>query len=138
MVKAMNRVGIDTNVLLRSVVGDDPVQSPVAKQFLLQQREQGVSIFINRVVLVETIWSLGRTYQFTKKDLCELLEGLIETESIELEDSVAVQEALESYRASNADFSDCLILLRNQAAGVALTMTFDKKAAKLQGFSLLK
>lgn len=45
--------------------------------------------------------------------------------------------ALEDFRASSADFSDCLIGRRNRAAGAAQTVTFDRSLKGLEGFRLL-
>jgi hypothetical protein len=41
------------------------------------------------------------------------------------------------FRDSTADFSDCLILARNESRSISPTHTLDRKAAKLAGFQLL-
>jgi predicted nucleic-acid-binding protein len=133
----MNRSAVDTNILLRSIVRDDPEQTPKARAYFSAQRQAGVMVYINLIVLVETVWALRQIYKYPKIEILAIVQGFLNTSGIELQESELVEKAIGYYRNSNADFSDCLILVRNQKANVADTKTFDKKAAKLPGFSLL-
>jgi predicted nucleic-acid-binding protein len=129
--------GVDTNVLLRLIAGDDPAQSETARRFFYEKRESGSVIFLNQLVLVETVWNLGRVFKYPREKIIGMIGRFVMSDDVRVEDVQTVRIALDYYQMSKADFSDCLILARNQQAGVIDTKTFDKKVAKLAGFSLL-
>ena len=53
---------VDTNVLIRALTGDDPVQSPAAGAFI----QANAPVWVSLVVLVETIWVLESVYDCGK------------------------------------------------------------------------
>jgi predicted nucleic-acid-binding protein len=57
---------------------------------------------------------------------------------LELESAEDVHAALKDYETSAAGFADCLLARTNASTGCEYTVTFDRKAAKLAGFELLK
>ena len=133
-------IAIDTNILLRYLLQDDPLQSPKANK-LLSGRE---TILITDIVLVETIWTLrGKKYKLPKTDLVTVLSQLIEESNIVFEDSQTVWQALQDYRSAekgnDVDFADTLILAKSQYdVGVKQTtfgglFTFDKHLQQFRG-----
>ena len=128
-------LGIDTNVLVRFLVRDDQNQFEKARKLLKREVSNGRRVFINQLVLLETEWVLRSRYGLAKTQMLEAISGLLDSPDIQLEDEPAVEEALFIWRDANADFSDCLIGARNRRLGCRATVTFDKKASKLQGFT---
>ena len=63
---------------------------------------------------------------------------LLEDAQFLFEDRPMIEEALDAFTHANADFPDHLIGLLAERAGALTTYTFDKKAAKLPGFTFLK
>ncbi len=124
--------GVDTNVLVRYLVADDPAQTAKAKRYM----ESGV-IFINCVVLVETVWVLESAYEFEKDAIAGALDRLLSTHEIEVEDADIALAALNDYRRTSAGFCDCLIGRRNSAYGCQETGSFDKRAKGAAGLKLL-
>jgi len=49
----------------------------------------------------------------------------------------AAKVALDAFASGSADFADYLIAALDREAGCETTLTFDKTAAKIRGFSLL-
>ncbi len=121
--------GIDTNVLVRYVTQDDPIQSPIATRWIESQCTSKHPGWINRIVLCEMVWVLIRGYHYEKKDVIRLLERLIETEALVVESGDEVRNALSDYSQGNADFSDYLIAQTNISKKVRKTVTFDTKAS---------
>jgi len=128
-------LGIDTNVLVRFLVRDDQNQFEKARKLLKREVSNGRRVFINQLVLLETEWVLSSRYGLAKTQMLETISGLLDAPDIQLEDEPAVEEALFIWRDANADFADCLIGARNRRLGCRATVTFDKKASKLQGFT---
>jgi predicted nucleic-acid-binding protein len=125
--------GIDTNVLLRLLLRDDSEQAAMADQFMERCQAADEVCFINRIVMVETVWLLQSGYGYARKDVAAIIENLLRTREFALENAQEVRKALQDYRASRTDFADCLIGHTNLALGCRATATFDKAATKLGG-----
>ena len=129
-------IGLDTNVVIRYLVQDDAAQARKANQ-LLESLTPDSPGFINLTALCEIAWVLKRNYRLSKSALVEIIEGLLTTKQIVVEDVAAAWKALRAYEANSADFSDAVINYANLAYGCDQTVTFDKQAAKLEGMRLL-
>jgi predicted nucleic-acid-binding protein len=130
-------IGLDANVLVRYLVEDDDPQSRAADRFVEEALNRGESLFVNEIVLCEVVWVLSRAYGFTRKEVAQALEMILYARQFEIEAKDRVVRGLREYRKGKADFADYLIGLKNQAAGCAATITFDRKAASLGSFQVL-
>jgi len=129
-------IAVDTNVLVRFLTQDDLVQSKAATLLFSEAEQSGERIRIDLLVLVETLWVLGRAYAIEDGRLRGIVEALLETRSLEMDQDALVRETLEIATRHRHDLPDVLIALRNR--NCETTWTFDRKAAKLPGFHLLK
>jgi len=127
--------GLDTNVLVRYLTQDDPVQSAQANQLIEQTFSEGKSLFINHIVLCELIWVLTRAYDYPKSDVVDVIEKILLVHQFEIEDKSSVLEALNDFKTSRADFADCLIGVKNANAGCEKTWSFDKATSVLDNFT---
>lgn len=131
-------IGLDTNVVVRYLAQDDEVQSAVATRFIsrLSKDKPG---FISAVVLAEISWVLVRAYETPSEDLARVLEGLLRSAELVVENAQAAYRALGVYTGSAAvEFADALIAEIASIAGADETVTFDKVAAAETGMNLLK
>jgi predicted nucleic-acid-binding protein len=129
-------IAVDTNVLVRFLTQDDPAQSRAATRLFQEVEEAGDKIRIDLLVLVETLWVLARAYGIDAPRLRGIVESLLETRALEIDQDALVREAPEIAKAHRHDLPDVLIGLRNRDCET--TWTFDRKAAKLPGFRLLR
>jgi predicted nucleic-acid-binding protein len=127
-------IGVDTNVLLRALTGDDAVRSPAAAR-LIESFTPQMPGYLNLVVIVEAVWTFKRKYRASREDVLTVVETLLESASWVLADRDAVTSALEIARGSDLDFPDALIAALNLRAGCMTTLTFDAKAAQHPLFS---
>ena len=125
--------GLDTNVLLRYLLRDEPAQAGRADLEI----ERGERFLIDGIVLCEMVWVLEVGYGFSRGDVAAALERILATAQFEIEDKDVALAALDDFRGSTADFSDCLIGRRNRAGGAQETVTFDRSLKGLPGFRLL-
>lgn len=126
-------IGIDTNVLVRFLTRDDEQQYELARHLIQSQLDVGAAIFISLLVVLETEWVLRSRYSLSKSRIIEVMTGLLESRETVFEDESSLEEALFSWRESNADFADCLIVARSRRLGCHKVVSFDAKAAKLPG-----
>ena len=131
-------IGVDTNILVRYLVQDDPKQSLQASEWLDSMRHKREFIFINQVVFCELVWVLEGPYQIDKKTLILTLEKILLAKQFEIESKDEIRQALSEFKRQAVDFADALIGVKNRMAGCRTTLTFDQKAAKkLEAFTVL-
>jgi predicted nucleic-acid-binding protein len=129
-------MGLDTNVIVRYITQDDPMQSRAATKLIesLSAEEPG---FITMVVIAELAWVLQRSYRSPRREIATVLESLLRTKEFIVERGELVEQALRIFSASRADFCDCLVERCGHAAGCEHTLTFDKVAAGVGGMKLM-
>lgn len=128
-------ITLDTNVLVRAITDDDPLQSPLARQ-VLSELSAASPGFVTHAVLLELYWVLARSKGLPVQRVLAAYELLMSMEALEIEDGESVGEALEQAR-QGADFGDALIEATSRLYGVAETVTFDRDAARRFGWRLL-
>jgi predicted nucleic-acid-binding protein len=130
-------IGLDTNILVRYFAQDDASQSALANK-LVASLSKDVPGFVSLIVLCELVWVLEDAYGMSKSRIVEILTGLMQADELSIENKVAAWAALISFRSATHDFSDALIMEIGKRQGCRHTVTFDKAAAKAEGFVLLK
>lgn len=119
-------LAVDTNVLVRLLVRDEPAQVRAAETFI--SKGAWVSLF----VLAETVWVLDSVYELTRTHIAKAVEMLLHHSELSLQDADVVTAALNHYRGrSPVEFSDCLLLEIARKAGHLPVATFDRSFAKL-------
>jgi predicted nucleic-acid-binding protein len=128
--------GIDTNVLVRYLVRDDPDQAKRASRFIRDECSAEDPGLINRIVLCELVWVLETAYRYPRSQVALALGKIIGTKQFQIEDH---QEAWSSFREyqAGADFADAFIAAVNRKLGSERTVTFDRNAARRAGFVTL-
>jgi predicted nucleic-acid-binding protein len=127
-------LGVDTNVLVRFLVRDDPEQFERARRLIKRELGGGETVLISLLVLLETEWVLRSRYNIAKAEIVAALSGLLDAVELEFEDEPSVEEAVFTWKGSAAEFADCLINTRHRALGCRATATFDGRAPKIFGF----
>lgn len=130
-------IALDTNILVRYLVGDDEKQAEVART-LLESFTIDQPGFVCREVVVELVWVLERSYQCSRDRIATVLEQLATTEGLIVEAGNDVIRAASRYRSGSAGFSDLMILAAAQRLQAHLLYTFDRRAARLEGVELLQ
>ncbi len=128
---------IDTNILVRFLVNDDPAQGQQVRQLFSGAERQRSTYFVPLLVVLESIWVLASAYQVGRNELIEVFSDLLLLPVLEFEQREAVQAMLQTAGNDPPDLPDLLIAksaLRNGCDGI---VTFDKKAARSDAFELL-
>jgi predicted nucleic-acid-binding protein len=130
-------IGLDTNILVRLFVEDDPKQTRLAARFIGEHCSPKAPGFVDRIALCETVWVLTSVYDYSRAAVASVVRQLTASADIRLEDGGFVETALSIFERSGVDFADALIAQVNLAKGCKTTATFDRKAARLDGFTLV-
>jgi len=133
-------IGLDTNVIVRYVAQDDRSQAAAAARLMEDDLTAESPGFVSLVVLAELVWVLSGAYHASRVTISRVLEGLLSSPRLRVEQAEAAWLALLDYREarSSVDFSDALIARVASRAGCSRTMTFDRRAARVPGFDLLR
>ena len=122
---------LDTNVIVRYLVGDNAEQAEAARA-LLDGLTPGHPGYICREVVVEVAWVLERSYRFARSRVAEALMDLTASDSLVVENSDDVASAAHRYRRGCDGFSDLMILKAAERAGATPLYTFDRRLARMQ------
>lgn len=129
-------IGIDTNVLVRFLVDDEPGQNAAARRFLGDRTAESPA-YVSAVVIAETVWILNRRLKYPMPVVVEILQSLLAADGMIIEYTEEL-DALFCSADSYGDLPDYLIAWAARRAGCARTVTFDKKAAtRVPGMELL-
>lgn len=129
-------IGLDTNVLVRYIMQDDPKQSAKASK-LIESLDSDNPGYITQVSVIELYWVLTSSYGLTGEQVTQALEAILRTKQLVVERADHVTRALRAFAGGKADFADCLIERSASEAGCTQTMTFDVGASKHAGMLLI-
>ena len=131
-------IGLDTNVLVRYLTQDDPLQARRANAVVASALEKGERCRLEGVVLCELVWVLRGAYGYDKATVVDTLERVLATAQFEIGDKDLARRALEDHRVGSGDFADYLIGHANREAGCASTVTFDRRLKSSAVFRVLR
>src|SRR3569832_3016540 len=133
---AWRMIGLDTNVVVRYFAQDHEQQSAHASALIdsLTGEEPG---FISIVALIELVWVMQGAYKASKAEIVKILQQLLQTREIIVQDAEVVLQALSRFADSKAGFADCLIERIGHRHGCTSPATFDADAADTAGMRRL-
>ncbi len=114
--------GVDTNVIVRYLTGDDPAQAAKARAVIGQK-----PVFVPRTVLLEAEWVLRGVYDLPPKQVIPALRALAGLPGVSVEDAELVAKAMD-WAEVGMDFADALHLAAT--AECKGFLTFDKRLAQ--------
>lgn len=115
-------IAVDTNILVRFLVGDDPAQSRRAHN-LINENE----VCIPLVVLVETTWVLETAYEFSRDDIAKTVRELLVRDDTAIERRAEAVIALDLFEDDELDYADAVIYACGKALGSRDVYTFDEE-----------
>jgi predicted nucleic-acid-binding protein len=132
-------IGVDSNVLLRLVLADNPHQHKAAQAFI-EARSATDPVYISDMVIAEFMWVLQRTYKLERAAIVGLVAGFMDTDDAVFADRSTLSAFVEEARSNTkAGLADLFVALSGKTHGCGHTVTFDKHAARtVDGMELLK
>ena len=127
-------IGLDTNVLVRYLAQDDPVQSRKATEIIERRITDHNPGFISIVAMTETVWVLDRSYGLSTSELASTIERMLQIDVFLVEHEQEVFTAMVALKEGLGTFADALIAALGIKAGCKYILTFDQHALRLAGF----
>ena len=129
-------IGLDTNILVRYLTQDDPIQSAKARDVIERRLTDENPGFVSIVAMAQTVWVLERAYELTSDEIVSAIERILQTDVLVVEDEQEVFTAMIALQKGQGAFADALIAALGAKSGCSRTLTFDRKALRLSGFEL--
>lgn len=130
-------MGLDTNVLVRYLAQDDPAQSRTATELIEHRLSEAEPGFVSIVAMAEVAWVLERAYRLADQEIAGAVEGILQSEVLVVENEQEVFTAMVALKNGRGSFADALIGALGVKVGCSWTVTFDRRAGRLDGFELL-
>jgi predicted nucleic-acid-binding protein len=129
-------IGLDTNILVRYLTQDDPIQSAKALEIVERRLTEEVPGFVSIVAMVETVWVLERAYGLRPHEIVGAVERMLQTDVLVVENEQEVFTAMIALKEGQGSFADAVIAALGAKVGCSSTLTFDRQAQRLPGFEL--
>lgn len=130
-------IGLDTNVLVRYLAQDDPIQSRKATRLIEQRLSEADPGFVSVVEMAETVWVLERVYGLADYEIAVAVERVLQINVLAVESEQEIFTAMIALKEGRGSFADALVGALGAKAGCSRTLTFDRKASRLTEFELL-
>jgi len=130
--------GIDTNILVRFLVGDDEAQAKKVYKIFKRAESEKYELFVPLLVVLELIWVLESVYEIPRGEILDSIGELLLMPILQFENQPALHQFIQNAQGSGYDLSDLLIAHSAKEQGCDAVITFDKKASKYKLFESAK
>lgn len=130
-------IGLDTNLVLRYLLQDDPAQASRANRIMERELTRENPGFLSLPTVLEIVWVLRSVFDQSPAQIAAWLERLLAADLLVVQNEQQVFEAMYALRRGTGEFEDALIGAVNRWAGCAATYTFDRRASRLPDFRLV-
>lgn len=127
-------IALDTNVLVRFLVEDDPLQTKQASALLQRGIDEDATFYVPDIVLCEVVWVLSTSYRVPRQEIIGHLRKLLHASHLAFSSPERLASALDAYSIGKGDFADYLIREDAHDAGYDTVATFDKALHGEPGF----
>lgn len=130
-------LALDTNVLVRLLTNDDPVQAQCVQDALDAELRAGRECMVGHIVLCELVWVLARLYGYSVPQCQFAVGSLLEFAGLRFEAMPVVLRAFHAWQEGGGDWADHLIGTQMRALGCETVLTFDKRATRFGSHRLI-
>lgn len=123
----MKTIFVDTNVFMRYLTNDFPGQTDQVDRLFDLAKKGDVKLITGPPVFFEMAWTLKSFYKMDRKGIYECLSGLLGLPGLQITDFEILEETLELYKHTSADFSDAYIAAFSRKAGIDAIVTFNTR-----------
>ena len=135
----MTKAFIDTSVILRLLIKDDPAKARSCERLLREGEQRGLILYLLPVAIMETVWVLEKLYKFQRKTIREIIEAILNTPELKIEMETVFRKAIRSYEEKNIKFADATMGYWGLEKDLSVIFTYDEKDYKrIEGLEVRK
>ena len=122
---------VDTNVLVRHLIGDPPKLAARATAYLQRESE----LLVADLIVAETIYVLESFYEVARPEISEAMRALIVMESVSVIDAPLLLRAVEIYEHDRLDFAEAYLIASAESTGVMKVASFDRSIDRVKSIT---
>ena len=126
---------LDTNVLLRHLLGDVPEQSRRASALLKRVEAGDLRVRITEIVIFETVFTLSRTYKKSPQEIRDAILPILDLPTIAMPGKAIVREGFRLYVELDLPFADAYHAALMADLGLTEIHSFDPHFDRVLGIS---
>ncbi len=130
--------GIDTNILVRFLVGDDELQAQKVYKIFKKAESSKKELYVSLLVILELTWVLESVYEIPREEIVDSISELLLMPILKFEHRAALQQFTQVAQGNKYDLSDLIIAYSAKEQGCESVITFDKKASKFYLFEIVR
>jgi uncharacterized protein len=123
----VERVFVDTNLFLRYLTNDAPLQAEAVEQLLKKAMTGKVALVTNSLVIAEIVWTLESFYRLSRSEIQEKVLAILNTTGLEVIEKDLVSQAIAGYSEKHVDFIDAYNAAWLLNRGMKVAYIFDRK-----------
>ncbi len=116
---------IDSNVILRFILNDDPKLSPKAAKIFQKIEKENITVFLSQIILAEIVYVLLKVYKLKRLDIKEKLLSIIAPDTISIKDKAILPFAFDIFVSKNVDFEDAFLVALMEKRRIKEIYSFD-------------
>lgn len=125
---------VDTNVLVRHLIGDPPKMAARATAYLQKESE----LLVVDLIVAETIYVLESFYEVARPEISEAMRALIVMESVSVVDAPLLLRAIEIYEYDRLDFAEAYLIATAESTGVMQIASFDRSIDRVKSITRIE
>jgi len=125
-----NKAFVDTSVLLRYLVKDDPAKAKAVEKLLRESKDKGTTLFVLPITILEIVWVAEKVYRLSRKTIRELVEAILNTPELKCPLDRVFRQALVAYETQKIKFADAVMSYWGLQEGLSTVYTYDENDFK--------
>ena len=126
---------LDTNILLRHLLNDDPAQSPKATAIMDRISRGGLEVQITDLVVFETVFVLDRRYKVPRAHIEAGMRGVLALAGVHLPGKSAYGRVFDLYTSTPLSFADCYHVALMERLRISEVLSFDRDFDRVPGIT---
>ena len=122
---------VDTNLFIRYLTEDDPVQTDAVESLFIRVKEGKETVQTSVLVIVEIVWVLESIFKKSRDEIKEMIQKIINTQNLLVENRDILLQGLEIYSQKNIDFVDAYHAVFLKSTGEKIIYSFDQDFDKI-------
>lgn len=123
---------VDTNLFIRYLTEDDPVQTDAVERLFIKVKEGKETVQTSVLVIVEIVWVLESIFKKSRDEIKEMIQKIINTQNLMVENRDILLQGLEIYSQKNIDFVDAYHAVFLKSTGEKIIYSFDQDFDKIE------
>ncbi|HOK57353.1 MAG TPA: PIN domain-containing protein [bacterium] len=124
---------IDTNIILRFLIGDVSDQLEKSKKLIERVEKREEKVYLPLLCAFEVVFTLEKFYQIPRAEIEEKLSILFSLKGIQLPSKNIFLKSLKLYKKTNISFTDAFVITLMKDTGIDEIYSFDNDFEKIEG-----